>query len=190
MKCSYCEKDVQEGLTVCDSCGAELSVADSGTETYEKVAVDSQKLGMKWYKFLIYFMFFANAISYLVEATMYFLGDKADFLSKFVEVDSFSGNFRFIGIIYGFILIAMSASALYVRNGLAKFKASSPLIYIIWDVVISVIMLVFSLLSQILAGEAVFGDCLIEALSTAFAETFFIIWNTTYFKKRKHLFVN
>lgn len=190
MKCDYCGKEVQNGLTVCDGCGAGLTVSDKENKTLSASAVKIPEPEMNWFKFLIYFSLYAYFVSSLIDAFLCFFGEKFGFLSEFIVEIIFTGRFRFIGIIYAVIILIMAAAAIYVRNSLAKFKEFAPKYFIIWSISTSVISLLFTLLNITLIENSGFGDCMGEVLGTAVGETIYVMCNVTYFKKRKHLFVN
>ncbi len=190
MKCSFCGKEVREGSTVCESCGAELTIDNNGNEDSAVQTKNNTELEMKWYKFLIYFLLYANFVTYLFDGFIYLFGDKINFLSELFADTLFTGKFRIIGIIYAVVLITLSVISLYVRNGLAKFKVSAPKNFIIFDIITSVISTVVTLLSMILVENAGLSDWLPELLGSLLGSTAIIMCNITYFRKRKHLFIN
>ena len=137
----------------------------------------NNELGMKWFKFLINFLLWANAAIYLFEG-MAMLS-----LSKGV-----------VDTIYGITSIVFALFCIFTRFRLAKFKKGAPSnLYALYILESIVLVLVYNIASCMVAGT--FNEIPVMILTPDFISsvvgTFVVVaLNKTYFDKRKHLFVN
>lgn len=149
------------------------------------------ELGMKWFKFLVYFLLFFGAAEDLIHAVAMIFNIKNEFL----DFDYyFIGNLRWLGILFAVAFVVSAAAGIYFRFELAKFKKGAPKKYIIFEIATQLLFLVYNL-----AG--IFSDSSLETykLVGSFAGAvigcvvggaIFIYPSIIYFKKRNHLFVN
>lgn len=190
MKCSYCSSEVQDSVTVCNQCGAALNDTVQSNSAPND-SIQNVNLPMKWYKFLIYFLMFANAILKLADGIFCLIGFDGGVVSEVLfEGCMFTGKYRAIDIVYGIVCIVMSGVILYVRNKLAKFKKDAPRIYIFYDIISSVIYFIYNLLIMIILENADISSVIGELIGTVVGESLFVYFNVIYFKKRKHMFIN
>lgn len=190
MICPYCSSEIQDSVAVCNECGAALNdTVQLNSAPYN--SIQNADLPMKWYKFLIYFLLFANAISKLADGIFCIIGIDGGILSEtFFEGCMFTGKYRAIDIVYGIICIIMSVAAIYVRIRLAKFKEDAPKIYITYDIISSVVYFVYNLLIMIILENAEISSVIGEIIGTVVGESLYVYFNVLYFKKRKHMFIN
>ncbi len=190
MICPYCSGEIQGCVTVCNHCGATLNDTVESNSAPNN-SIQDAGLSMKWYKFLICFWLFLNALTRLANGIFCLIGNNSGVLSELLSEDGlFTGKYRAIDIVYGIICIIMSFTAIYVRSKLANFKYDAPRIYIIYDIISSGIYFLYTLLIMIILEKAGIASVIGEVIGTVVGESLFVYLNIIYFKKRKHLFVN
>lgn len=102
-------------------------------------------------------------------------------------VYSFYRGLKACDIIYGILLIAVGAFAIYTRFMLAKFRKSGPqCLYLIYGIQ-AVISLLYTLIASLLIGGNAFSA---DVISSIIAGVAMIFINRVYFKKRSYMFVN
>lgn len=149
------------------------------------------ELGMKWFKFLIYFSLFAGALSNLFDGIVYIAGLGGKFPEVFAEGYYFlPSNFRALEIIFGLVMIATAAGGIYVRFQLAGFKKNAPKCFYTFDIATMVISMVYSIIGTALATDDGISAIIGAIIGGVVGEGVFILCNVTYFNNRKHLFVN
>ena len=131
---------------------------------------------MKWYKFLIYFYLFANAIEYFY-----------NFIMSVNNATIFTNDRRLGDLVFAVFYLGMAVYFLITRNALAKYKEIGPRLllgsYIIIAIASVINILVFS---DRLSGTS--DDIFIALLISVFTELIMYACNAAYFKKRDHLF--
>ena len=152
--------------------------------------------GMKWYKFLIYFLLFLNALVSIGDAARAFTG--MDYHSEGVTpemVFAFYPGLKTVTMFSGIAGIALAVFAIVVRQELAHFKKRGPKDFL----ALYVVGLVLTLVIQLATGTIISGKLgvgLGEAVSfgqLAGACAVRLVWillHRTYFEKRAFLFVN
>lgn len=157
-------------------------------DIYDEQPQTNVKLGMKWYKFLIYFALWAGAVLNFLNAIAMLTGSiyEAEGVPSWYVYEYYPQLQR-IDLIFGILLIALSVHQLTVRSSLAKFKADAPkklkLMYvyeILWEIAYTIIV------SNVIGTGAVIS----EIISSCIVSVVMILINDKYFKNRKHLFVN
>ena len=161
-------------------------------EEYKELTEKSKpELGMSWFKFLIYFALFFNALDNLVSGVALIFDIRHELLDTEYYFD---GNMRWLGILFGFIWITAAAAFIYIRFELAEFKSGAPKKYIIIEIIDSIVYLLFNLAGILLAGESdtlgIIGSVIVAVVGSARGAFAYIYLNVIYFRKRKHLFVN
>ena len=146
------------------------------------------ELGMKWFKFVIYFQLFVAAISgfwsgwRLLSGSIY--GLDADDLTY---VYNYFSGLKGVDTIIGICFIVLGIFALVTRFILADFKKAGPTMYIgmlAANIVLSIAY--YASVSGIVGGEV--GMDYTSTYSSIVASVVLLICNIVYFKKRKHLF--
>lgn len=149
------------------------------------------ELGMKWFKFLIYFSLFAGALSNLFDGIVYIagLGDKPpEFFAE--EYYFLPDNFRVIEVVFGLFTLATAAWGIYTRFQLSGFKKNAPKCFYTFDIATMVISTVYSIIGTALATDDGISAIIGAIIGGVVGESVFILCNVTYFNNRKHLFVN
>ena len=207
MYCFNCGKEVQGAPAYCTYCGAKLegsdentlagSFQDGGNSLAQTDAVhsgvsensayaDQPVLGMKWFKFIIYFQLFASMLMLIrdgyMAATGAHYGGDAEFIYALWP------SLKTTDILYAIICFALAAFALYVRMSLAKYKEQGPKLYLtllICNLVFPFLYLAAASLTTGISMSELFSADLIGG---ALALIILIFVNKKYFNKRRHLF--
>ncbi len=147
------------------------------------------ELGMKWFKFLIYFMLFFSALEDLLQSLVLFFNYENEFLGFEYF---FYGELRWLGILFAVIWLAIAAYTIYIRFRLAKFRKGAPKQYIIYEIVNQAVFLIFSLAGEFAMGQSdmMIASMIGGVIGSVLGGFVYIYPNIIYFKKRDHLFVN
>ena len=165
-------------------------------EEYKEMTQSSKtELGMKWFKFLIYFILFSEAAENLAQAVSLIFNFKIEYFQELFDLKYFDGDMRAFGIFFGFIYLIPAVSAVFIRFDLAKFKKGSPTKYIVFEIYSQIITWVYSLFIALCELEGFDVRTLILAFvgvtfGCVLGGFVYIYPNVVYFKNRKHLFVN
>ncbi|MBR4295337.1 MAG: zinc ribbon domain-containing protein [Clostridia bacterium] len=183
MFCSKCGTPNDDNGMYCTSCGAPLH------ETQPTKTNATHTLGMKWFKWLIYFVLFAGALLNAVNGiqmltgsmydgyaeTVYFIYPKLQNLDKFV----------------GIVCLAIAAFGIYTRFRLAGYKKNGPMmLYILYISIIAIQLIYIIGVSSVLPEEISSSMDFSSVIGNMVASAVMIFVNISYFKKRRHLFVN
>ena len=146
---------------------------------------------MAWFKFLIYFMLFANAAINIFTAVTYLTGSVylgEDMTMSDVEVlYMFYPTAKMIDVIYGVLLIALAAYAIFTRFQLSGFKRRGPFLFILMYVLNLVIGLLYSISIMFTFETGLLG--FISFVPSIITSVVMIFVNVVYFRKREELFV-
>ena len=146
---------------------------------------------MAWFKFLIYFMLFANAAINIFTAVTYLTGSiylDEDMTMSDVEVlYMFYPTAKMIDVIYGVLLIALAAYAIFTRFQLSGFKRRGPFLFILMYVLNLVIGLLYSISIMFTFETGLLG--FISFVPSIITSVVMIFVNVVYFRKREELFV-
>ena len=165
-------------------------------EEYKEMTQSSKsELGMKWFKFLIYFILFSEAAENLAQAVSLIFNLKIEYFQELFDLKYFDGDMRAFGIFFGFIYLIPAVSAVFIRFDLAKFKKGSPTKYIVFEIYSQIITWVYSLFIALCKLEGFPVTTLIRAfiavtVGCVLGGFIYIYPNVVYFKNRKHLFIN
>lgn len=149
------------------------------------------KLGMKWYKFLIYFSlligFIFNFLSGLgyISGVIYMTTTDGQITAEQVY-NLYGPVLHASDIIFGFALIAMAIFAITVRSKLADFDSNAPscfYAYLTTDIVLGVL---YHLAVLIITGENV----MISQIGNWIVAFLYLLANVRYFSRRMHLFTS
>ena len=146
---------------------------------------------MAWFKFLIYFMLFANAAINIFTAVTYLTGSVylgEDMTMSDVEaLYMFYPTAKMIDVIYGVLLIALAAYAIFTRFQLSGFKRRGPFLFILMYVLNLVIGLLYSISIMFTFETGLLG--FISFVPSIITSVVMIFVNVVYFRKREELFV-
>ena len=175
-----------------------------------------QQLGMKWYKFIIWFQlfaFFAVCLYYgfwgvqmiAVESQirsaydeqfgdygsiMYELGNETGFNNYIVSQEEIR-ELKIMGSIIVIFAALFGFCALYIRQNLAKFKKGAPRDYLVFIGFFAAVFIILQLVMLANYFERGRIDSGVGFLIFEFIGTIVYVYaNNVYFKNRSHLFVN
>lgn len=169
MFCSKCGAAMAEDMKACPNCGA-------------------PQLGMKWFKFLIYFSLWAGAVINLISAISGLTGStyNAAGLDPEVVYSTFRG-LKTVDVLYGIVGLATAALAVYTRFRLARFRVNGPMcLYILYCLPLVSSFIYMAAAGSIL-GVPIFDG---EYMGQIAGNVVMLIINIVYFRKRKALFIN
>ncbi len=191
MFCPFCGKEIQDIKTVCSGCGADLNDLFSKSDIKDNKIIAEPVLEMKWHNFLVKYLLYATAAIYFLDGITSLIGKDSALISEFLSDNfSFTGEYRFIDIIYGVIMIILAFATLHVRHELANFKVDALRYYIIHAVIECIVFAVHTLLGMILITHSGFFEIIGEIFGSLLGTVFFLTTNISYFRKRSHMFVN
>ncbi len=149
-----------------------------------------QQLPMNWFKFVIYFQLFANAVLNIVAAVLTFTGSHYGGGYSASLIYAFYPNLKTIDIIYGIFCIVLACIAIFARFRLAAFKKDA----ITWLMTTYAANIIVPIIYVILVASTIgvsASDVLdASSASSIVTSTVLIICSSIYFNKRKHMFVN
>ncbi len=161
---------------LCPKCGKKLQ------KTYKCSDCQLNLKQMSWYRFLIYFLLFAEALLAVVSGIRLLVGDAPDGLyinyPMMLEID------RVFGILYLFL----GAGYLLCRQSLYRFKKRAVSLYLVLVSCSATIGLIYKLtvhcFYRLKPTSFVF-----DSLVLIFYAVLFVL-SAIYFKKRNYLFMN
>ena len=207
MYCFKCGKEIQGNPVYCPNCGAMLGETDKSTpfspyssEENSLVQAESANvvsdgyaageaqpvLGMKWFKFIIYFQLFASMLMLIRDGVTTATGAQYGGDAEFIY--ALWPSLKTIDILYAIFCFVLAAFALYVRMSLAKYKEQGPKLYLtllICNLVFPFLYLAAASLATGISMSELFSADLIGG---ALALIILIFVNKKYFNNRKHLF--
>ncbi len=146
---------------------------------------------MKWYKFIIYFQLFANAVLNGVMGIALVTGliwkVYSDGYITAGMVYSFFPGMHAVDIIFGLLMIALAAWAIIIRFDLAKFEKGAPKKYLIFLGANIAVAILYTICASVAIGAYAGSPTLwVQVIVSGVL----IIVNYFYFKKRSGMFVN
>ena len=206
MYCSNCGGLVPDGQYTCPNCGAYVG---STGQTYNAPNQNMQQgyyqnnipytqqsvqpeLGMKWFKFVIYFQLFLSALVNIINGFRISTGLHYGVTSR--QLDYIYNHFdglKMLDVCIGICIVVLGVLALITRFMLSGYKKCGPSMYIgllIANIVIGFIYIAafYFIVSSVSPDVSISGDTFI----TLETNLTLLVLNIIYFKKRKHLFVN
>lgn len=162
---------------------------------YGQPVVEAKPLGMKWFKFLIYFSLFASALIYVGNAILLLTGSlyayQGENISEFVY-ETFP-DLAGIDMGFGAFAIVLALYSIVVRFSLANYKKSGPaLLYGLYVAGIVFGLAYYAAASSAVGGinnDSLYAEMTSSYISSAAGSLLFLAYNIGYFKKRSHLFV-
>ena len=170
------------------------SLLNDTSKEAQILKAQAEGLGMKWYKFLIYFALFFTVFSYIVNCVSLFTGAHYDALVTAIYGPGSGGSemiyktypaIKIVDRVYGVSLIVLAVVTLIIRSRLANFKTNGSNQYIIFLLIMVVINTAYSICAAIIIKSA---DFTLVTSTAALVARFFL--EKLYFSKREHLFVN
>ncbi|MBR3833169.1 MAG: hypothetical protein IKJ73_02530 [Lachnospiraceae bacterium] len=211
MVCKECGTVIPDGQYTCYVCGAFVGTMPAqsepptyqqpqmgqynGNNTYQNMMNQpntysmgsyAPELGMKWYKFLIYFMLFFSCIGNIWNGINIFTGGHYDGQKDLVY--RYYDGLQTVDMIMGVLSILLGVYALFVRFALADFKRVGPMMFIGIYVFSVVMNILYALMVMGVTVEFTFTD--VYSPISMITHVIMISANYVYFKNRKHLFVN
>ncbi len=162
-------------------------------ETAEKT-VNTKPRGMKWFHFLIYFLLWFNAFGFVASGVLQLSGYGYELLGTSAkEIYAAFPLMEKIDLIYGVSLIVLALHCLITRSRLAKFKKRAPgwlYTYYFLDVLLSYAYMIGNQLAMNIGITEILIASASDLIGITIGFVIALVINKTYFKKRKHLFVN
>ncbi len=169
---------------------------NNNLEEYKEMIESSKpELGMKWFKYLIYFQLFFSAAEYLFQAVCMIFNFQNSYIQELFNLNCFNRDLRPVGVILGILWLIPAAMTLYARFELAAFKKGAPKKFIIIVAATQVLaianeLFVFLYKYMFFDKTVIIGAVASLIVGWVIASFIFIYPNIVYFKKREHLFVN
>lgn len=219
MFCSKCGSQVADGAAFCGNCGAPVNAqptpppqqpqydpnqyqyqapqqpfAPQGQPYGAVPPVQAPALGMKWFKFLIYFLLFAIGILNIIGGITALTGGQYVVEGKDVSkaVYLLFPDLKTVDIIYGIACILLGVFQFYIRFQLAGYKTKAPSYITVMYIITAVVAAVYSFAVVGIVPDQIVGhDELIgQGIGSIVGAVVMLIVNKTYFDKRKNLFIN
>lgn len=190
MYCRFCGNKMPDDSVFCPKCGKSLD-SENQADTLPQTAnsAPTPKLGMKWYKFLIYFSLFFGAFLYLVygyqflTGSVYAISSNGEVTAELVY-EFYGPLLHFLDVFYGISTIALAVFSIVVRNKLAKFNADALTWFYAYQVGNIIVGAVY-----IIGAALVTGQTLSEtSIGNLIGSLILLFINVRYFTKREYLF--
>lgn len=221
MYCPNCRSQLIDGSIYCPVCGTQLAQAQqmnyqqmnyqqpmqqmnyqqsvqpqmvsNGNYVQQSVQPQMQQkpLGMKWFKFLIYFQLFVASLVSLLTGVFLFTG-KIYTGASAEEVEllyMYFPNLKIFNLCMGVVYVVLCILYLVTRFMLSGYRKAGPAMLIamyVGSLLISVLLVLITL--QLVDG--VVYEINITTITSVVTSIVMIVCNIIYFKKRKHLFIN
>lgn len=145
-------------------------------------------LGMKWHKFLIYFLLWVGALLNITNGVLYFTGkmygDEA--MTVYRMYPGLAGADKIMGV----LCFACVVLQLVTRFALAGYKANSPKLLMGTYALGAASSVLYCILADAAIPQLTFSGVLQDMLGTVVSSVFMIVVNHVYYNKREALFVN
>ena len=205
MFCHNCGTQLDDGVAFCHNCGTALQAPPAQQPAPQQPVYQQQPIyqqapagysnvvfvhepPMKWFKFLIYFYLWAEAVLNIIGGIGILTGasyqGQADLV--YAMIDGLKGFDIFIGL----YSIALGGFAIFVRFRLANYKKNGPLMIMIQYLAVAVLALIY-----IIGMNAIVPSYILEFVdlssmySNLIVSIVFVIVNHIYFQKRSDMFV-
>lgn len=185
MFCPICGAQCDDNAQQCMTCGHVFNAQPQQSGYQPMYQPPVPQVGMKWYKFLIYFALWAGGILNALNGINMITGNVYGEL-KDVTYAIFDG-LKPVDLIFGVLLIVVAAFQIYTRFQLAAFKKQAPKMVVLAYAAVMIVGLAYNIVVSAVIGVDfnVASFVLTVALNAAL-----LFANMTYFKKREFLFVN
>lgn len=204
MTCPECGAKNANGLSYCSACGCSLKKINTSApkpidphvpyDPYDpKQNPNAPTLGMKWFKFTIYFYLFDVALSFLISGILLLTG------SLYEKPELYYATFaglRPLDVTYAIISFILAAFFIFVRFFLAGYKRNAPALLTAGFLCDELFRMVYAVCTLVIQGKADLLDTMfligsvISIVVGIIATVIFVNLNRSYFRKRSFLFVN
>jgi len=181
MNCQSCGSEVMEGAAFCPNCGAAVEQVVKTAPVIQQTP--EKPLGMKWFKFTIYFQLFACALINFYNGLMMVTGAQYGAAAAGVYADF--PTLKFIDLGMGGLSIALAAFSLYTRFQLAGFKKHAPQLMYSMLVLNLVYIVAFNVLASVVLHTSTFDARTYGNITGA---ALLLIIDVIYFGNRADLF--
>ena len=216
MFCTNCGRQLANGSTYCPFCGTALAPRPQqtperrpdtpaapdpnaaypqplnpyGQQPPRPVPAEAKNdpRGMKWFKFIIYFQLFANALINLANAVTVLTG--AHYQGAADTVYAVFPAERAVDMVYGLLCLALAAVGIYTRFRLSSFKRKGPGLYLGLIAANILVPVLYMLLSSLVTRIPLTSLLDVNGVASLAANIIMLVVNKIYFDKRKDLFVN
>ena len=147
---------------------------------------EQRELGMKWFKFLVYFGLWAGAVLNFIDGINLLTGAVYEAEGVSAELVYYTyPQLRENDMFFGLVAIGIAIYQGYTAYSLLKFKQVAPkLLTILYCLSISWSFF-YAIFTSSILGESLMG----EVIGSIIAGAIMLVINYIYFKNRKHLFV-
>ena len=193
MYCKNCNREYDDGVSICEECGALLSDGNGQpTESHLPEAL----MPMKWYKFLIYFLLFAMALLDFVSGLFGMLGNYLylDEAGKDITdfVHTVYPGLKMLDAAYGAGTVMVSFYALFVRFKLSEQKKDALKSFYMYCAIPVIMTAVRDVIGYLIVDPKVLKVSNFQPISMmltfAVGAVYFYL-NVIYFRKRKQMFI-
>ena len=187
--CPSCGAACDDSQFFCPRCGAGLPAQQlNGQQQYGY----DPSLGMKWFKFIIYFQLFATALINLLGGIAALTGGQYGGSGVAETVYLVFPGLKTVDLLYGVCLIALAAANIYVRMQLAGYRMNAPKLYLgVLAAAIAVSLIYIVAAVMMLSEWAELLDItsvIIQYIPQLIVSAVMVGVNFVYFKKREGLF--
>lgn len=168
-------------------------MASNGNYVQQPIQSQMQQksLGMKWFKFLIYFQLFIASLVSLLTGVFLFTG-KIYTGASAEEVEllyMYFPNLKIFNLCMGVVYVVLCILYLITRFMLSGYRKAGPAMLIAMYVGSFLISVLLVLITLQLVGGVVY-EINVTTIASVVTSIVMIVCNIIYFKKRKHLFIN
>lgn len=174
-----------------DSHVQQTSAPSTTTGSYKDTIRQAEQagLGMKWYKFLIYFALFASCVCDVIAAVAYAMGAHYS-LGEYGAglIYAVYPSLKTVDILFALAYLALAAGAFYTRMLLTRFSKNAPMgVYVLYGASAACTLL-YSILASSITGQdtSTMASSIVSLISTGVV----IVLSVMYFKKRAKYFIN
>ena len=196
-QCINCGSSLPDHATHCSTCDTPQYSQNPTVPGADPMPT----LGMKWYKFLIYFALFFTAFVNVVGVVenIHSIRQLLPFQGAVGYVDDLIRSTTILISLYSAACLGFALWALIVRRKLARFCADGPkqlILMRLFGAVTTIVYIVAAIVIMNNAQEAArmqvfnISGLIEEAVSTVITTIVWILVNKSYFEKRSHLFFN
>ena len=163
-------------------------LAEDNSESNEILGEqNANAIGMKWFKFIIYFALWAGALLNIVNGIRQITGNI--YLSEGVSPETIYEafpNLKGADVLLGLISCALGIFQIATRFSLAHYKTYAPTMLHVSYVFVIIFDVISSIVVSSITGIETFSTIVASLIGTIIC----LVINVKYFNNRKHLFIN